>query len=155
MKGYLLVDKSTIWEDGSRTGAGFNDPPKTWPYPPIGGGTPIDVAPETPAQSGGYGAPVVPARPPVLQAPPAPVSPAVPVAQVNQPTTAPQGVAVGEPAPGTSPPPPPPDLGATLSAYHQELHTWWGGLSNGTKIGVGAVVAGGVIALLARGSSTP
>lgn len=52
MKGYELIDASIIWQNGSRTYGGGKpaDPPGTWPYPPPSGGTPVEVADETPAQ---------------------------------------------------------------------------------------------------------
>ncbi len=44
MNGFRIADGSTVWEDGSRTYGGSGKPPDRpgmWPYPPLGGGTPV------------------------------------------------------------------------------------------------------------------
>jgi hypothetical protein len=156
MKGYRQTDWSVIWEDGSRTYTnGASDPPHSWAYPPIPPQTtilPVEVADESPAQSGGTyqvpATPIVQARPPVLVAPPV-----IPPAQVNEPPTAPQSVAVGEPAPTSPQPDQPIGVADTLGAYGQQVRGWWSGLSGTTKVVVGGAGALAVISVLSGKSS--
>lgn len=87
MKGIRIADGSTIWENGSRTyGAKGQtaDPPGTWPYPPLGGGTPVEIVVETPAQHPGV-AVGEPYGPEVSPAPPGPVVQPAQKAPVIQP----------------------------------------------------------------------
>jgi hypothetical protein len=147
MKGSKQVDGSVIWEDGSRTYPEVTkraaEPKGSYSWPPLAG-TIFEIADESPAQSGPMpGSPIVQTRPPVILA----VPPAAP-AQVNEPPTAEQGVAVGEPPPGATPPA---SVGATIEEVGGRVSSWWGGLSGTTKLVTGGAVAVAAIALLSGG----
>jgi len=81
MKGYRQIDKSVIWQDGSRTYSdGHSEPPNTYSYPPPNG-VEIEMDYE-PAQR----APFVPG--PVVNVPDVPRSPVPDSPVVNMPPVA-------------------------------------------------------------------